>query len=200
MSDTPPRRIKAVPLTRENLSPYGDVITALTKPSHTANQGTAQRFNHVAAITNLRNKTNPAQPNLCVFRCLPTPTLPFKMKLLERHKFSSQFFVPMTAPFSQTGACTYLVIVCLNNPDTDKPDYRTLKAFTASSNQGVNYREGCWHHPMIALERETDFCVLVYERREKSEVSDEDCEEVFLAESEYVTVEVEGYNGTLAKL
>ncbi|KAI8916621.1 hypothetical protein DFJ77DRAFT_430195, partial [Powellomyces hirtus] len=99
-----------------------------TTPSQAANQGTAQRFSHVgsgtlltrhrymkllrlsfyiASITNLRNQSNPAQPNLCVFQCAPTPTLPFKMKLLERHNHSSQFFVPFSG-----GEVAYLVIVC----------------------------------------------------------------------------------------
>ncbi|KAI8826952.1 ureidoglycolate hydrolase [Fimicolochytrium jonesii] len=194
----PPKSIKAAPLTREAFAPYGDVICSLPTPADTANQGTAKRFNHIgrhvrktAQITNLRNKANPAQPNLCVFRCAPTPVLPFPMKLLERHKFSSQFFVPMTP--NQDGARGYLVIVCLNDPVRDKPDYRTLKAFVASTTEGINYSAGCWHHPMIALERVTDFCVLVYERRELREAPDEDCEEEFLAEE--CIIEVDGFRG-----
>ncbi|KAJ3181595.1 hypothetical protein HDU85_003537 [Gaertneriomyces sp. JEL0708] len=195
MTGAPPKAIKADPLTREGFAPYGDVICALAPSSSaSANQGTAQRFNHVARIANLRSDTNPAQPNLCVFRCVPTPSLPFQMKLLERHKYSSQFFVPMTLPqpgSEWNGEKAYLVIVCLNDPVTDRPDYSTLKAFTATSTQGVNYREGCWHHPMIALDRVTDFCVLVHERREHSEVADEDCEEVFLSAENYVDIIVD---------
>lgn len=37
----------------------------------------------------------------------------------------------------------YVVIGCLNGKD-DKPDLSTLRAFLATSSQGVSYDEGIW--------------------------------------------------------
>lgn len=135
-----------------------------------------------ANLTNLRPD---AKPNLCVFKCQPTPQLPFKLTLLERHKYSSQVFIPMTPP---NGARAYLVIVALNDCGRDKPDWGTLKAFIADTTQGINYREGCWHCPMVALEKETDFGCLVWECGGEG-----DCEEVAVEGG--IVVEVEGFVG-----
>jgi len=53
----------------------------------------------------------------------------------------------------------YLVIVALNGAD-DKPDLMTLRAFLATTAQGISYHAGVWHHPMISLETPIDFaCV-----------------------------------------
>lgn len=82
------------------------------------------------------------------------------MKLLERHSFSTQAFIPMS---SQDGTSThYLVIVCLNGQD-DTPDFSSLKCFVAKPFQGVNYVAGCWHHPIVALDKQVDFTCLVWE-------------------------------------
>lgn len=80
----------------------------------------------------------------------------------------------------------YLVVVALNDKN-GQPDLSTLKAFIASSTQGINYSPGVWHHPMIALEYETDFACLVHE----SGVPNDDCQEVNVDE---VVVQVPGYH------
>lgn len=106
---------------------------------------------------------------MCIFRCKPTTQLPFTVKLLERHPYSTQAFIPMT--HGQTRG--YLVAVALNGAD-DKPDMSTLKTYIAKSDQGVSYHQGVWHHPMVALDDETDFAVVVHE----SGVPEDDCNEV----------------------
>ena len=35
-----------------------------------------------------------------------------------------------------------------------------LRAFLATAQQGVNYHPGTWHHPVLALNRESDFLVI----------------------------------------
>ena len=117
------------------LNPYGsshlpDTFLVSPSPSSSsisANQGTARRINYIANLCNKRDLT--ATPNMCVFKCLPR-SLPFDIKLLERHPYSSQTFIPMNAKKR------YLVIVALGD---DKPDLSTLKAFIANNNQGINY-------------------------------------------------------------
>lgn len=149
----PPAEFAAEPLLRDAYRPYGDLIAADPRlPSTSANAGTALRYDHLGAIENLR--PGKALPNLCVFRATPFMGNPFVVRLLERHRDSTQLFIPMA------GAERYLVIVCAGG---DAPDLRTLKAFMAGTGQGITYRPGIWHHPLIALDRETDFACLVHE-------------------------------------
>lgn len=173
--------IIAQPLTSKDYAPYGDVIHTGDKTDMTsANQGTADKFHHVAQVTNTF-PDNKGKMNLCIFHCRPTPHLPFRVRLLERHPYSSQAFIPMSDKHFKG----YLVIVALNGKD-DRPDMSTLKAFIASSTQGINYRQGVWHHPMVVLGHPCDFTVLVHE----SGISQDDCQEVDTPE---VVVEVPSF-------
>lgn len=134
----------------------------------------------------------PAVANLSLFRCSPTAHLPFVLHFLERHKYSTQTFIPMVSarPNARHG---YLVTVALNDVHTDRPDLTTLKSFIASNAQGINYWPGVWHSPMVALEQEQDFVCLVYERRELQQHADEDTEEVTLVQP--ITIDVPGWHG-----
>ncbi|KAI8967048.1 ureidoglycolate hydrolase, partial [Mycotypha africana] len=173
--------IIAEPLTSEAYAAYGDVIHAPGAKYVTgANQGTAEKYHHVAQVANLFPKGN-GKMNLCMFHCRPTTEIPFTVKLLERHPYSSQAFIPMS--HGQTRG--YLVVVALNGAD-DKPDMSTLKAFFATSEQGINYRNGVWHHPMVALDAATDFVVVVHE----SGVPEDDCNVV---EVPHTVVQVPGF-------
>jgi ureidoglycolate lyase len=146
-------RVPCHPLTAQGYAPYGDVVMAsphgeVGKP---ANQGTARRFDHLAALADLR--PGRASLNVSVFRCHPRPAGPFAVALLEKHPATTQLFVPMNAR-------RYLALVALGD---DRPDLSTLAAFVATGAQGVSYRPGVWHHPMIALDGETDFACFAWE-------------------------------------
>lgn len=39
----------------------------------------------------------------------------------------------------------------------------SLRVFEARGNQAITYNPGVWHHPLIALDRVTDFVCLVWE-------------------------------------
>ncbi|MBI4057157.1 MAG: ureidoglycolate lyase [Elusimicrobia bacterium] len=150
-------------LTPQNYKSYGSVISA-HGPSVSANMGTAKRFNHLTKVANLRPKR--AKLNVCLFRCRPHRKFPITIKLLERHPFSTQVFIPMT------GAKRYLVVVSLGK---EKPDLNSLSAFIATGSQGISYKPGVWHHPLIALDKPTDFGCLIWENGTK-----EDCQVVKL--------------------
>ena len=51
----------------------------------------------------------------------------------------------------------FLVVVA---PGADAPRLTELRAFVTDGRQGVNYARGVWHHPVIAMARETDFVVV----------------------------------------
>lgn len=144
--------ILAVPLDRNSYRSFGDVVAAdPVAAGASANAGTARRHDRLGAVENLRPG---AAPNLCVFRVEPAADNPFPVRMLERHRHSTQVFIPMG------GARRYLVVVC---EGAEAPDLATLKAFIAGADQGITYRPGIWHHPLIALERTTDFACLVHE-------------------------------------
>jgi len=144
-----------LPLNREAYVRYGDVFDASCSNAAEANQGTARRLNWLGSLINQRPS---AKLNVCVFHSQPRQVIPhFEIKLLERHLYSTQIFIPMTVPHR------YLVIVALNDPNTDGPDLNTIYCFEAARGQGISYHPGIWHHPMIALDGQSDFTCLVYE-------------------------------------
>ena len=57
----------------------------------------------------------------------------------------------------------------MNEPSTDwstadgNPDLATLRAYFATSRQGITYNPNIWHHPLIALDKPTDFACVVTE-------------------------------------
>lgn len=171
-----PRVIRTEPLTAEGFAPYGSVIVAergdvVGKP---ANQGTAKRYDWLGPVDNLRPAG--AKLNLCLFRCSPRTAWPLRVEIMEKHPNSTQVIVPMNAD-------KYVVLVA--RPGTDHPDLSTLRAFVASSRQGVAYLPGTWHHPLLALDHETDFGCVVFE-----DISEGDCTLVTLAEDERPIVEL----------
>jgi ureidoglycolate lyase len=152
----PSQKINAVSLNFEDYRAYGDVISVRNDiPPSSANMGTAQRYDRIAEFKNLRPQLT--QPNLCFFQCTPqlvAPKTHFEIHLLEKHPLSTQAFIPMN------GAKRYLVVVCLGN---DEPDLSTLRAFLATDHQGITYRPGVWHHPLIAMDQNTGFACMVWE-------------------------------------
>ncbi len=172
---------KALPLTAEGFAPYGSVIglPASHKPADAdvkdVNQGTAKKIVGQAPVlsTYASLASTTAATSIHLYHCTPLPT-PFSVKVLERHRFTTQAFIPMTpAGGKQQGA---LIIVAQNGAD-DKPDLRTLAAFHSSTTQGISYHPGIWHHPMVALGSEaTDFACVVNESEASPELN---CDEVF---------------------
>ena len=56
----------------------------------------------------------------------------------------------------------------------------TLRVFQAREKQAITYNPGVWHHPMIELDRTTDFVCLVWE-----DGSTKDTDVVVLNKSEH---------------
>lgn len=164
------RTVHLEPLTAAAFAPFGQVIQAAGEGA-SANQGTATRFNFAAELVNQRPD---ARANLAVFRALPA-SLPLRVRLLERHPRSSQMFVPMRAP-------RYAVMVALADA-AGAPDLATLRAFECASAQGINYRVGVWHHPIVALDAPSDFVMLAWE-----DGTPDDCVEHWFADDEGVEV------------
>lgn len=141
----------AEPLAHASFAPFGDVISAGFTPGALANQGTATRFDWCTQLVNTRPSAN---ANVSVFRSV-AKTLPLELTLFEHHPCSTQAFIPMVCH-------SFLVCVAPTAPDGG-PDVSRVRAFRCSPGQGINYRVGVWHHPIIALERDADFVMVAFE-------------------------------------
>jgi ureidoglycolate lyase len=147
------RQVHARSLTRDEWSPYGQLLEALDEPGagRIANQGNARAFDR---LVDLKNDRASARLNVSLFRAFPRDlTHGLVVELLEHHPHSTQLFVPM-------GARRYLVVVALG---AGAPDLTTLAAFVVGGRQGVAYHPGVWHHPIVALDETTDFGNFVHE-------------------------------------
>jgi ureidoglycolate lyase len=148
--DTLPNTVtlKVEPLSAPAFAPFGDVIEATDAARRmTINDGFAERFHDLAKVD---LGSAPAGHTLVnIFRAQPR-TLPFSLRLLERHPLGSQAFMPLAAQ-------PYLVVVA---PGDEEPDLAQIRCFLAAPGQGVNYARGTWHHPLLTLHGVTDFLVV----------------------------------------
>ena len=129
-------------LTPEAFAPYGDVITLPESPGRAYFEG------------GLGNGRPHARPSLSMVHKLPIEGLPIEAKLLERHEFSSQTFVPIDV-------ASWLVVVC-PHATGGGPDAARAIAFLARGDQGVTYKPNVWHHPLTVFERPARFAVFMW--------------------------------------
>ncbi|KAI1091339.1 ureidoglycolate hydrolase [Rostrohypoxylon terebratum] len=216
-----PLTILAESLTSTAFAPFGAVLTnpaPETRPSApasalpsgygavSANQGTAIQYRAlVPPLKDLYEQApsrRSASPRTTMFVCSARQLIPderpgstnglFEVKILERHPFTTQTFVPLGA----SAETQYLVIVAPSRapdipdknfpvpqgdglPGSGLPDLNGLRAFVATGAQAVTYGAGTWHAPMAALGpagSAIDFIVIQFANDEPIE----DCQEVSL--------------------
>jgi ureidoglycolate lyase len=139
------RTLTVEPLTRQAFEPFGDVIELKGARHFPINLGTTERFHDLARID---VGDEGGRPLVSLLRGEPR-TSPMEIRMMERHPLGSQAFIPLTdTPF--------LVVVAPAGP----LDPAKLRAFVTRGWQGVNYAKGVWHHPLLALERVSDFIVV----------------------------------------
>jgi len=133
-------------LTREAFEPFGDVIEFAGRAHYSINAGTAERYHDLAALD---VAAAGGKPIISLCRAQPV-ALPFELRLMERHPLSSQAFIPLSG-------LPFLIVVA---PPGHELDVGTLRAFRSDGRQGVNYGRGTWHHPLLALERISEFLIV----------------------------------------
>ncbi len=139
------RELLIEPLTRDAFAPFGDVIELEGARQIPINLGTTMRYHDLAHIDVAEGG---GRPLVNVFRGEPR-ALPFEVTMLERHPLGSQAFVPLTDE-------PYLIVVAPKGELLPA----SMRAFVSRGWQGVNYAKGVWHHPLIALDRISDFIVI----------------------------------------
>ena len=140
--------INPKPITKENFSKFGDMITTADIKPIEINEGYAKRFDGIA---NLNTSKDNGETTISIFSALGR-SFPMKIDMMEKHPLGSQAFIPM----KQT---TFLVLVA---PKGSKPDLNKIEAFVIPPEIGVNYNPGTWHFPLIATE---DMNFLVVDRK-----------------------------------
>lgn len=245
ISAPPTLQIHPEPLTSQSFAPFGTVVsnplpkttssdsspTALPPNASLANQGSAVKISPISPLST----SYAAAPSgvaargvMSMFVCSPRPLRVgsgsdalFDVRILERHPFTSQTFIPLglAAGDAETG---FLVIVAptiaskgtaeswseefvsskeQSTPNTvgaptNPPDLTGVRAFMARGDQAVTYAAGTWHAPMVVLgQRAVEFVVVQY----ANGVGDEDCQEVEFGEGLSVLIDSNDI-GSRAKL
>ncbi|KAH8812240.1 ureidoglycolate hydrolase [Xylogone sp. PMI_703] len=183
------RTIHCEPLTEHEYAPYGGIISTdiINDRTVSVNNGTARRTPEVVPTQNLYDRAPsqiPARAVLNVSLAQPRDVEPWKgatehmghgtkrvlkVKTLERHRYSTQSFIPMGADIK------YLVVV---TDGGDTPNMDQLRGFIASAKQGICYGPGIWHAPMSVIDQPISFAVVQH----INGVPEEDCQFFHLEE------------------
>jgi len=158
--------INPKPITKENFSKFGDMISTNDIKPIEINNGYAKRFDGIANVDTSKDN---GETIISIFSALKR-SFPMKIDMMEKHPLGSQAFVPMKET-------TFLVFVA---PKGNKPDLNKIEAFIVPPGIGVNYNPGTWHFPLIATE---DMNFLVVDRKGSGDnlvIENLDKEEVIL--------------------
>lgn len=136
------REIVAAPLTPAAFAPFGDVL-----------QVPESKGRHYFEDA-LGNGRASAHASLSLSRAEPGATFPLQPRVMERHEFSSQSFVPL-------GPARWLVMVAPHGTNGG-PDMRRAQAFLPGPGQGITYRMNVWHHPMTVIDAPAAFAVFMW--------------------------------------
>jgi ureidoglycolate lyase len=140
--------LRPLPLTAERFAPFGDVIAAAPGSKTAMNEARFERFNDLARVD--VDAEAGGRINLSIVRCRAPTALPYRFDTIERHPKGSQAFIPL-APF------VFIVVVA---PAAESAEAGDLAAFVTNGRQGINYRKGVWHMPLIGLEAGQEFVVI----------------------------------------
>ena len=140
--------IKPKPISKENFSKFGDMITTDNLKPIEINNGYAKRFDGIA---NLNTTTDNGETTISIFSALKR-NFPMKIDMMEKHPLGSQAFIPMKET-------TFLAFVA---PNGEKPDLNKIESFIIPPGIGINYNPGTWHFPLISTE---DMNFLVVDRK-----------------------------------
>lgn len=140
------RELKAKPLGPKEFEPFGDVIDTKGGRHFPINEGAIERYHDLARV----EVDEGGRTLISIFESNQVGTLPHRVALVERHVLGSQAFIPLD------GARMIVVVASPGEP----PSSEQLQAFVTNGEQGVNYRPGVWHMPLIAFEAGQRFLVV----------------------------------------
>lgn len=134
------------PLTQASFSDYGDILSIQNNSSKIINEGYARKYFDLCTMD-----TNDKGGHTSIHIYLAKKRdFPLSIHMLEKHPFFSQAFIPRSRE-------PFLVVIAQGE---DTPDLTTIKAFITNGNQGVHYKKGLWHFPLISLKDDEQFIVI----------------------------------------
>ena len=154
------RVIKALPITAERFSPFGDVIAAKQAGMTTMNEARFEQFANLANV----DIDRAGGISIGIVRSKSPTSFPYHFDMVERHPLGSQAFIPLTE---------FVFVVVVARP-AEFVRVEDLHAFVTNGRQGVNYHRGTWHMPLIAMAEGQEFLVI-----DRSPTQD-NCEELIL--------------------
>ncbi len=143
--------LTAIPLTKANFAPYGSVIERYDTCEQTAdntyeiNNGYAVRHHALA-----KSQLDGGSVGMSIFRAKKREN-PIALSVMDYHPLGTQAFVSMEGQ-------DYIVVVA--KAGVPPHSANDLAVFYAKSNQAVQYDTNVWHHPLLALGRDSDFLVI----------------------------------------
>jgi len=137
--------VKPIKITKENFSDFGDVISSENIKPIDINAGYAKRFDDLANVNTLKDE---GKTIVSIFSAIKR-IFPMKIDMMEKHPLGSQAFMPMIET-------TFLAFVA---PPGDLPEINKIKSFIVPPKNGINYKPGVWHFPLISTE-DTSFLVI----------------------------------------
>ena len=138
--------LKAEPLTRERFLPFGDVIETSRYSSDAMNAARFERFDDLCSV----DLINDGKIAVSIARCRTPTALPLRLDMVERHPLGSQAFIPLSP-------CKMVIVVA---PPEEGVDANELRAFVSNGRQGINYRRGTWHMPLISFEEGQEYLII----------------------------------------
>lgn len=137
--------LRTEPLTRDAFAPFGQVIEMAGAHHYPINAGNCERYHDLAKV---ELGGVHARPLVSLMRSKHF-TLPFALRMVERHPLGSQAFYPLSSnPF--------LVVVAPDESGTPGMP----RAFVTGPGQGVNIAMNTWHGVLTPLDADADFlCV-----------------------------------------
>ena len=137
--------IRPIPITKENFSKFGQLITTENIEPLEINNGYAKRFDKIAELD---TSTDNGETTISIFSALKR-SFPMKIDMMEKHPLGSHAFIPMKET-------TFLTFVA---PHGELPTVDKIECFIVPPKTGINYNPGIWHFPLISTE-DTNFLVI----------------------------------------
>jgi ureidoglycolate lyase len=128
--------IKPIKITKKNFAKFGELINTKKVNPININNGYAKRFHDLININTDKKK---GKTIVSIFKAKKRK-FPMRVDMMEKHPLGSQAFVPMEDS-------SFLVFVA---PKGEKPNIEKIKSFIVPKQNGVNYKPGIWHFPLIS--------------------------------------------------
>ena len=137
--------IKPIKISRSNFATFGDLISTNDIVPIDINAGYAKRFDNLADLNTAKDG---GKAVVSIFSSLKR-IFPMTIDMMEKHPLGSQAFIPMKET-------TFL---CFVAPPGESPEINKIQSFIIPPKNGINYKPGIWHFPLISTE-DTNFLVI----------------------------------------